>query len=213
MSKSQNVYIERPLIGSLAFKELPGTASKVLLWFKARRKYRSDKVKGSKQWTNYNNGEIVFSYAEAINKDKFKLTRPRFRRAIDNLIKFGFIDINHHGGGMAKDMTTYYISDRWTDYGTPDFKEKSRRKDTRGLGFTKKNWEERSKKKRRTKLKTSNENVTRTSNKNVTAYRGITHPPSNKNVTEEIDPNFFIYKGEEVFRHFQLRSNKNVTIL
>ena len=114
---------------------------------------------------------------------------------------------------MAKDMTTYYISDRWRDYRTPDFKEKSRRKDTRKLGFTPENWEERSKKKRRTKLKTSNENVTATSNKNVTAYRGITHAPSNKNVTEEIDPNFFIYKGEEVFRYFQLRSNKNVTIL
>ena len=110
-------------------------------------------------------------------------------------------------------MTTYYISDRWRDYGTPDFKVKYRQKDIRGLGFTPENWEERSKKKRRTKLKTSNENVTATSNKNVTAYRGITHAPSNKNVTEEIDPNFFIYKGEEVFRHFQLRSNKNVTIL
>ena len=60
MSKSQNIYIERPLIGSLAFKELPGTASKVLLWFKARRKYRSDKVKGSKQWTHYNKvGSII----------------------------------------------------------------------------------------------------------------------------------------------------------
>ena len=81
------------------------------------------------------------------------------------------------------------------------------------MGFTAKNWEERSKKKRRTKLKTSNENVTATSNTYVTAYRGITHAPSNKNVTEEIDPNFFIYKGEEVFRHFQPRSNKNVTIL
>ena len=50
---------------------------------------------------------------------------------------------------MAKDMTTYYISDRWRDYGIPDFKEESRRKDTRGLGFTKKNWEERTGKKRK----------------------------------------------------------------
>jgi len=64
---------------------------------------------------------------------------------------------------MFKDMTTYYISDRWRDYGTSDFKEQSRPKDTRGLGFTKKNWEERSKKKRRTKLKTSNENDKKTS--------------------------------------------------
>ena len=51
---------------------------------------------------------------------------------------------------MVKDMTTYYISDRWRDYGTPEFKKQFRPKDTRGLGFTAKNWEERSKKKRRT---------------------------------------------------------------
>ena len=211
--KSIKIVFERQLLNSSAFIKLPGTASKVLFWFLARRQYVSDKVKGSMQWTNYNNGEIVFSYAEAIDKDKFKLTRPRFRRAIDNLIKFGFIDINHHGGGMAKDMTTYYISDRWRDYGTPDFKEKSRRKDTRGLGYTPENWEEKSKKKRLSKSKIGNENVTRTSNKNVTASRGITHDPSNKNVTEEIDPNFFICKGEEVFQYFQPRSNKNITIL
>ena len=86
-----------------------------------------------------------------------------------------------------------------------EFKKQFRPKDTRGLGYTPENWEEKSKKKRRSKLKTSN--------KNVTSYRGITHPPSNKNVTEEIDPNFFIYKGKEVFQHFQLRSNENITIL
>ena len=211
MAKSQHIYTERSLINSLAFIKLPGTAAKVLFWFLARRQFAKLSKFRRREWVNKNNGEIVFSYAEAENK--FNLTRPRYSRALDDLIKFGFIDINHRGGGMFKDMTTYYISDRWRDYGTSDFKEQSRPKDTRGLGFTKKNWEERSKKKRRTKLKTSNENVTRTSNKNVTAYRGITHAPSNKNVTEEIDPNFFIYKGEEVFRHFQLRSNKNVTIL
>ena len=81
------------------------------------------------------------------------------------------------------------------------------------MGYTPENWEEKSKKKRRSKSKIGNENVTRTSNKNVTASRGITHAPSNKNVTEEIDPNFFIYKGEEVLRYFRLRSNKNITIL
>ena len=144
------------------------TASKVLFWFLARSQYVSDKVKGAMQWTNYNNGEIVFSYAEAIDEDKFKFTRPKFRRALDNLIKFSFIDINHHGGGMFKDMTTYYISDRWRDYGTPAFKEKSRRKDTRGLGFTKKNWEEKTGKKRKVSSKANNENVNAASNKNVT---------------------------------------------
>ena len=163
MSKSQNIYVERSLISSLAFIELPGTAAKVLLWFLARRQFAKLSKFRRRDWVHKNNGEIVFSYAEAIDEDKFKFTRPKFRRALDNLIKFGFIDINHHGGGMAKDMTTYYISDRWRAYGTPDFKVKYRQKDIRGLGFTTKNWEERSKKKRRTKLKTSNENDKKTS--------------------------------------------------
>ena len=88
-----------------------------------------------------------------------------------------------------------------------------RPKDTRGLGFTSENCEERSKKKRSTHEKIGNNNVTRTSNKNVTVPNGTPYASSNKNVTEEIDPNFFIYKGEEVIRHLQLRSNKNVTIL
>ena len=105
--KSTLVLIERQLLNSLAFIELSGTASKVLFWFLARRQYVSGKVKGSKEWTNYNNGEIVFSYPEAVTR--FKLSRPTFSRALTALIEYGFIDINHHGGGMIKDMTTYYI--------------------------------------------------------------------------------------------------------
>ena len=164
--KSIKIVFERQLLNSSAFIKLPGTASKVLFWFLARRQYVSGKVKGSKEWTNYNNGEIVFSYAEAVTR--FKLSRPTYSRALTALIKYGFVDINHHGGGMIKDMSTYYISERWRDYGTPDFKEKIRRKDTRGLGFTKKNWEERTGRKRKTISKLSNENVTGTSNGNVT---------------------------------------------
>ena len=182
---------------------LSGIAPQVLLMFLARRKIGKIGRKGKEKWVISNNGKIIFTYSEAVSK--FKLTRPRFARAISQLVKFGFIDINHVGGGMVKDISTYYISDRWENYGTQEFEEKKRPKDTRGLGFTPKNWEERSQKKRRAKLKISN--------KNVTAYRGITYTSSNKNVTEEIDPNFFIYKGEELIRCFRLRSNKNITVL
>ena len=210
MSKSEVVVLQRNLIVSSAFMKLPGTAAKVLLWFLARRKYARLNKKRKKH-THINNGEIVFPYAEA--QKRFGLTRPRFKRSIDNLIQFGFIDINHHGGGMVKDVTTYFISERWEKYGQPDFEQRKRTKDTRGLGFTAKNWEERSGKKRRSKSKPSNENVTTVSNKNVTALDAFPCASGNKNVTEEIDPNFFIYKGEELIRYHQLRSNKNVTIL
>ena len=210
MSKSEVVVLKRNLINSSAFLELPGTAAKVLLWFLARRKYARLGKKRSNS-IHINNGEIVFPYAEA--EKRFAMTRTRFRKSIDNLIQFGFIDINHHGGGMVKDVTTYFISERWEKYGQPDFEQRKRIKDTRGLGFTAKNWEERSGKKRRSKSKSSNENVTKVSNKNVTALDDVPCASGNKNVTEEIDPNFFIYKGEELIQYFRLCSNENVTIL
>ena len=132
-NRSPFVLIERELLNSSAFIELPKTASKVFLWFLARRQFVGYKVKGSKEWSNYNNGEIVFSYPEA--ETKFKLSRPRFSRALTALIEYGFIDINHHGGGMLGDASTYYISERWRDYGTDKFEKKTRQKDTRKLGF------------------------------------------------------------------------------
>ena len=211
--KSTAVVIERKYIDFLTSIELnetkpsktklSKTGQNVFLIFLTKRQMAHVGRKGKEKWVIVNNGKIVFPYCEA--KNKYGIPATTFARAIDQLIKFGLIDINHHGGGMAKDMTTYYISDRWRDYGTPEFKKQFRPKDTRGLGLTRENWEEITGKKRKASLKTSN--------KNVTTNRGITHAPSNKNVTEEIDPNFFIYKGEEVFRHFQLRSNKNITIL
>ena len=205
------IVVDRPLIFSQAYMELSGVAPKVLLWFLARRRIEKTGRKGKEQKVIANNGEIVFPYSEA--HKKFKITRPRFARAISQLVEVGFVDINHLGGGMVKDITTYYISDRWKSYGTQEFEKMERPKDTRGLGFTSENWEERSKKKRSTHEKIGNNNVTRTSNKNVTVPNGTPYASSNKNVTEEIDPNFFIHKGKEVIRHLQLRSNKNVTIL
>ena len=68
-------------------------------------------------------------------------------------------------------------------------------------------------KKRRSKSKPSNENVTTVSNKNVTVLDADPCASGNKIVTEEIDPNFFIYKGEELIRYFRLCSKENVTIL
>ena len=109
---------------------------------------------GKERWVIKNNGNIVFPYAEAENK--FGITRPRFQRAIDQLVEHGFIDIVHSGGGMLRDISKYAISTRWMDYGTSKFIEKQRPKDTRGLGFKKKE-----------ALKVGNENVAKTSNTSV----------------------------------------------
>ena len=210
--KSPAIVVDRALYNSQAYIELPSTAAKVLPWFLARRQMVKTGRSGHKKWEIGNDGEIVFPYAEA--EKKFGITRPTtFRNALDQLIQFGFIDINHHGGGMVKDANTYFISNRWEKYGTPEFIKKNRRKDTRGLGFTKKNWEELTGKKRRNDSNIGKENVTRTSNENVTAYRSKDPLSSNKNVTEGISVNFFINKGEHVIHQLSALSNKNFTIL
>ena len=125
MSRSNSIVFERKIVHSPAFLALTGVSAQVLFLFLARRKMgKVGSRRGKESWAITNNGEIVFSYPEAVTR--FKLSRPTFSRALTALIEYGFIDINHHGGGMIKDMTTYYISDRWRDYGTPDFKEKTR---------------------------------------------------------------------------------------
>ncbi len=149
------VVIDADLVLSRAFLNLTGVAPQVYLLFLKRRRMVKLGRQGKERWVIENNGEIVFPYAEA--ETKFGITRPRFQRAIDQLVEHGFIDIVHPGGGMVKDISKYAISTRWLDYGTSRFIEKQRPKDTRGLGFKKKE-----------PLKVGNENVTWSSNANVT---------------------------------------------
>jgi hypothetical protein len=130
------IVIDADLVISRAFLNLTGVASQVYLLFLRRRRLEKLGRKGKEKWVISNNGEIVFPYAEAENK--FGITRPRFQRAIDQLVEHGFIDIVHSGGGMVKDISKYAISERWIKYGTNNFIHKHREKDTRGLGFKKK---------------------------------------------------------------------------
>lgn len=54
-------------------------------------------------------------------------------KALDQLIKHGFIDIIKQGnGGVKGDKSLYSISDRWKKFGTPEFIQVERRKDKRG---------------------------------------------------------------------------------
>lgn len=95
------------------------------------------RAKRSDEWVIKNNGEIVYPYSEAEHKG---IGRREFRNAIDELIDKGFLDITHQGsGGRSRDMTKFFIDDRWKDYGTPSFRpaKNPRKKDTRkGRGWT-----------------------------------------------------------------------------
>ena len=204
-SKSKNIWIEREMILSPGFRKLNGRAMEVLLLFFYRRQWSRPSRKG--KWCTTNNGEIVFPYKEA--KKRFKIPKSSFARAIDNLIEYGFIDITHLGGGLIGDCTKYSISNRWRNYGADNFIKKKRSKDTRGFGFTAKNWEEKTGRKRRIESKSGIKNDTRTSNKNDTSERERRTQLVSNMVQGDLDVNFFIKKGEEVLQAFSLSRHQN----
>ena len=197
MSKShnKNIWIEREMILAPAFHKLNGSAIKVLLLLMNRRQMQ--KVGRKKRWTIKNNGEIFFPYKEA--QKKFNIPKSSFARAIDRLIEYGFLDITHLGGGLIGDCTKYSISNRWEKYGTDKFVQKRRKKDTRGFGFTQKNWGEKTGKKRREESKLGIKNDTRASNKNDTSEGKRRAQLVSKMMQGNLDVNLFIKKGEEVF--------------
>ena len=197
-STSKNIWIEREMILSPAFRKLNGRAMEVLLLFFYRRQWKQAGREG--KWYTTNNGEIVFPYKEA--KKRFKIPKSSFARAIDKLMEHGFIEIAHLGGGLIGDCTRYSISERWRKYGTDSFVRKKRPKDTRGFGFTAKNWEEKTGRKRRKQSKPGIKGDTRTSNKNDTRERERRTQLVSNLVQGDLDINFFIKKGEEVLQVF-----------
>ena len=189
------MFIDRRMHRSPAFRKMTKSSIFILLEFYSRRQVAKIPRRG---WQISNNGEIVFTYDEA--KSKFRIARSTFRSSIDQLVELGFIDIAHHGGGMMKDSSKYGISERWRDYGREEYIKKSRQKDTRKLGFTKKNWEERTGRKRKLKSKTSISNDTYSSITSDTRDQQMPLTPSIVHATLKTDPNYYIQKGLEVLK-------------
>jgi hypothetical protein len=198
MSKSSkgNLWIEKQLVISKAFLSLTGKSQSVLLLFLYRRQW--DKSGRNGKWRQINNGEILFPYVEA--KKKFGISKSSFARAIDQLIERGFIDIAQLGGGLVGDCTKYSISNRWKKFGTDDFIFKSRPKDTRGFGFTKKNWEEKTGRKRKKQSIVGINFYTTPSKETDTGQDKTKSKPVSDLMQGKSDVNYFIRKGEEVFR-------------
>ena len=190
------MFVSKKMHRSRAFRELTAKAILVLFEFLYRR--QMVEVGPRKNWIIKNNGEIVLTYAEITKR--FGIARSTFRNSIDQLVKLGFIDIAHQGGGMMKDSSKYSISERWRDYGKEDFIKKSRKKDSRKLGFTKDNWEKQTGRRRKPQSKISISNDTQSSITDDTCNQATPVTPSINYTTHKTDPNYYIQKGLEVFK-------------
>jgi hypothetical protein len=136
--KGQSIWVERALIESAAFCALKTAyAHKILDDFFTKRQFESIGRKGEKNWIIKNNGLIEFTYKEALAKYGF--SEGTFRNAIDELRHKGFIDIASGGQGIYKATNLYSISNRWRNYGTPDYEQPKPRPKSVNRGFQKGN--------------------------------------------------------------------------
>jgi hypothetical protein len=119
-SKEWNISIPFEMLHSDAYKKLDyAPALKVLCWFHEKRQLRRIKGKRGKNRLQAVNGDISFPYWEAILRG---LTTKQYSRALKELHEVGFIDIKKPGSALRGDWTVYGLSDRWREYGTPNFK-------------------------------------------------------------------------------------------
>ena len=137
-----NCWLTYDLIESDAFLNLSGKAAMFcLIRFhqKAYKKNVTPKRGGSKKQLVTNNGEIIFTYAEA--KELGIQSSQTFYRAIRELVENkGFIDVSEPGNWYLKQPTKFSISYRWQNYGTNEYKQKKiKRILPAGLGFKKQN--------------------------------------------------------------------------
>jgi len=120
-----NCWLTSDLIESEAFLSLSGKASILCLIRFHQKAYKKNvrlKRGGAKQTLITNNGEIVFTYAEA--RELSIKSSQTFYRAIRELVEDkGFVDISEPGNWYLKQPTKFSISYRWRQYGTGAYEQ------------------------------------------------------------------------------------------
>ena len=112
LPKTLGTYIKRDILESAAYWHLTGAAPQVYMVFLMKREL-SDKGFGKdKARIVVNNGEITYTYLEALNNHW--IPKSNFLRARDQLIKVGLIEIAEDGG--CHHTTKYAISNNWRNY-------------------------------------------------------------------------------------------------
>jgi len=110
----RDILLDWQMADSEAFKSLSANAIRALLRFLQKRTW-----KGKGKNRIWKTTGLVFTYAEA---KELGIKTSSFHGIIKKLYEIGFIEIEHQGGGLAKDFSRYALSERWKTYGTPHFK-------------------------------------------------------------------------------------------
>lgn len=116
------IRITADMFYSEAFKSLSRSAIITLMRCLQKRKWIVE-GKGIKRKRIYLNEGFIFPYTEAAF---LGIGTTQHWKNMTKLIEVGFIDMVHQGGWYQKnererDYNVYILSDRWHDYGKPEF--------------------------------------------------------------------------------------------
>jgi hypothetical protein len=124
--RDRSIWTSSDVLESKAFFALTVHGIRVLMIFYTKRKLKEHHhKKRSSWWEIINNGELVFTYKEAVNK--WDMSRKQFVHALDDLIAKGFLEITYQGTGPG-DPSTYKLCERWQAFGTEHFKSAPERR-------------------------------------------------------------------------------------
>ncbi len=112
LPKTKGIYITRDILESDAYWDLSGVAPQVYMVFRMKCVFADRTIGKRKERIIVNNGEITYTYLEALNNHW--IPKSNFLRARDQLIKVGLIEIAEDGG--CHHTTKYAISNNWRNY-------------------------------------------------------------------------------------------------
>jgi len=112
LPKTKGIYITRDILESDAYWDLTGVAPQVYMVFRMKCVFADRTIGKRKERIIVNNGEITYTYLEALNNHW--IPKSNFLRARDQLIKVGLIEIVEDGG--CHHTTKYAISNNWRNY-------------------------------------------------------------------------------------------------
>ena len=112
LPKTLGTYIKRDILESDAYWDLTGAAPQVYMVFRMKCVFADRTIGKRKERIIVNNGEITYTYLEALNNHW--IPKSNFLRARDQLIKVGLIEIAEDGG--CHHTTKYSISNNWRNY-------------------------------------------------------------------------------------------------
>jgi len=120
---NNKIWFEADMYYSKAFRCLSKSAILTLMRCLQKRKWDNAKRYGRNK-PKYTNDGFTFPYTEAAGLMIAGTTQHW--KNLNKLVEIGFLDLVHQGGWYQnkerdKDYSVYMYSDRWREYGTPNF--------------------------------------------------------------------------------------------